>query len=85
MPRIRDWRQGNQAKALRIFCLAIGITSIHFHDLRACFATQLLQNKVAPATVMKICGWKDLDTMARYIRLADIDEEGPTNSLSLLE
>jgi hypothetical protein len=25
---------------------------------------------------MKICGWKDLKTMQRYIRLAGIDEAG---------
>ncbi len=84
LPRLREWRHGYQAKALRLFCKTIGITSIRFHDLRACFATQLLQNKVAPATVMKICGWKDLDTMARYIRVAGIDEEGATNCLNIL-
>ena len=33
---------------------------------------------------MKICGWKDLDTMARYIRLAAIDENGATDSLAVL-
>lgn len=84
LPRLRDWTHGYQAKALRNFCMSIGITPIRFHDLRACFATQLLQNGVPPATVMKICGWKDLDTMARYIRLAGIDEHGATDSLSIL-
>lgn len=84
LPRLREWRHGYQAKALRLFCETIGITSIRFHDLRACFATQLLQNKVAPATVMKICDWKDIDTMARYIRVAGIDEEGATETLRLL-
>jgi integrase len=84
LPRIRDWRHGYQAKVLKGFCRNIGITPIRFHDLRACFATQLLQNKVAPATVMKICGWKDLETMARYIRLAGIDESGATESLQFL-
>ena len=81
LPRLRDWELGNQAKELRKFCRGIGITPVRFHDLRACFATQLLQNQVAPATVMKICGWKDLDTMGRYIRLAGIDEKGATDSL----
>jgi integrase len=84
LPRLRDWCQGYQAKQLKAFCLGIGITPIRFHDLRACFATQLLHNKVPPATVMKICGWKDLDTMWRYIKLAGIDEVGATNSLKLL-
>lgn len=84
LPRLRDWCHGYQAKVLKTFCISIGITPIRFHDLRACFATQLLQNKVAPATVMKICGWKELDTMARYIRLAGIDEAGATDSLQIL-
>jgi hypothetical protein len=30
---------------------------------------------------MKICGWKDLKTMQRYIRLASIDEAGATETL----
>ena len=84
LPRLRDWAHGYQAKVLRQFCISIDITPIRFHDLRACFATQLLQNKVPPATVMKVCGWKDLDTMGRYIRLAGIDEEGATESLLIL-
>ena len=84
LPRLRDWCQGNQAKALRAFCVSIGITPISFHALRACFATQLLQNNVPAATVMKICGWKDLDVMTRYIRLAGIDESGATNALRFI-
>ena len=82
LPRIREWRQGSQATELKKFCIGIGITPIRFHDLRACFATQLLQNNISPATVMKICGWRDLDTMGRYIRLAGIDENGATNCLT---
>jgi integrase len=84
LPRPREWCQGNQAKSLRVFCLSIGITPVSFHALRACFATQLLQNSVPAATVMKICGWKDLDVMTRYIRLAGIDESGATDCLKLL-
>ncbi len=34
--------------------------------------------------VMKICGWRDLKTMARYVRLAGIDEKGVTEALSFL-
>lgn len=84
LPRLREWCQGNQAKELRAFCVSIGITPVSFHTLRACFATQLLQNGVPPATVMKICGWKDLEVMTRYIRLAGIDESGATDTLKLL-
>jgi hypothetical protein len=33
---------------------------------------------------MKICGWKDLKTLAVYLRLAGIDERGATEGLKLL-
>ena len=63
---------------------ALGLPSIRFHTLRACFATQLIRDSVAPAVVMKICGWKDLKTMQRYIRLAGIEVKGATLGLKLL-
>lgn len=33
---------------------------------------------------MKICGWKDLKTMERYIRLASVDERGATEGLEFV-
>jgi len=33
---------------------------------------------------MKICGWSDLKTMQRYVRLAGIEIEGATKPLSFL-
>jgi ribulose bisphosphate carboxylase small subunit len=33
---------------------------------------------------MKICGWKDMKTMQRYIRLAGIDEAGATEVLRFI-
>jgi ribulose bisphosphate carboxylase small subunit len=33
---------------------------------------------------MKICGWKDMKTMQRYIRLAGVDEAGATERLSFI-
>jgi integrase len=84
LPRLKEWVRGHQAKSLKTFCMGIGLTPIKFHTLRACFATQLIRNGVAPASVMKICGWKDLETMARYIRLAGIEEKGATASLQIL-
>ena len=84
LPHFSDWKIGLQATVLRAFCIGVGLPSIKFHALRACFATQLLQKGVAPATVMKICGWRDLDTMARYIRYAGIDEAGATECLKIL-
>lgn len=79
-----EWSSGNQAIVLRTFCMSIGIPSVKFHTLRACFATQLIKDGVAPATVMKICGWKDLKTMMRYIRLAGIEVKGATNVLKFM-
>ena len=84
LPRFRDWQKGEQARVLRTFAEGVGLKSVKFHTLRACFATQLLSHNVAPATVMKICGWKDLKTMQRYIRMAGIDEKGATDCLAVL-
>jgi integrase len=84
LPQFSQWRVGLQAKILRAFCSGIGLPSIKFHTLRACFSTQLISNSVAPAVVMKICGWKDLETMQRYIRLAGIEVHGATNMLQVL-
>ncbi len=84
LPRFNDWDSGNQANILRQFCTGLGITLIRFHDLRACFATYLLRDGIASAQVMKICGWKDLKTMQRYLRLAAVDIKGVTNNLRLL-
>ncbi len=49
------------------------------------FATLLISSGVAPTIVMKVCGWKDLKTMQRYIRLAGIEEMGATEGLNLLQ
>ncbi len=76
--------KGQQARVLRNFSEGIGLPSIKFHTLRACFATQLIRSSVAPAVVMKICGWKDLETMQRYVRLAGIETLGATNVLKVL-
>ncbi|GIL17043.1 MAG: hypothetical protein BroJett040_07940 [Oligoflexia bacterium] len=84
LPHFQLWTDGEQAEILRKFCVGVGLPSIKFHTLRACFATQLIRDGVAPAVVMKICGWKDLKTMQRYIRLAGIEVKGATDGLKLL-
>jgi integrase len=84
LPRLIEWRKGEQAKRLKEFCIKINLPSVKFHTLRACFATQLISSGAEPIKVMKICGWQDLKTMARYIRLAGIDERGITENLGFL-
>ncbi len=83
-PRFWEWNKGYQARELRMFCIEQGIRSIKFHTLRACFGTLLIQSGIAPTRVMKICGWQDLKTMQRYIRMAGIEEQGATEGLNLL-
>jgi integrase len=39
---------------------------------------------VLPVKVMKICGWKDLKTLAIYLRLAGVEEKGVTERLRIL-
>lgn len=84
LPRFNMWTKGLQAKELRKFCIGIGIKPVKFHALRACFATQLIQNGVAPIQIQKICGWTDLKTMQRYVRLAGIEIGGATEVLNVL-
>lgn len=84
LPRFWQWDRGEQASVLRRFCQEIGLKSVKFHTLRACFATQLLGGGVSSIRVQKICGWKDLKTMERYVRLAGVDERGATENLKIL-
>lgn len=84
LPRMWKWTIGFQASELRKFCIGIGLPSVRFHALRACFATQLIRNGVPPIQIQKICGWKDLKTMQRYIRLAGIEIDGATEKLRVL-
>lgn len=78
------WRDGRQEQVFKEFCKSIGLPEIKFHTLRACFATQLIGSGIEPVKVIKICGWKDLKTLAIYLRLAGVDEKGVTEGLSFL-
>lgn len=84
LPRLSQWRRGEGARILREFCIGIGISSVHFHALRACFATHLLNTGVTSPVVKKICGWTDEKVMTRYIRLSGIDVSGATDSLNFI-
>lgn len=81
LPRLKMWQSGHQAEVLRDFCDKIEIPSVCFHTLRACFATHLLRQGVSSMLVMKVAGWKNLETMERYIRLSGIDIKGLTDDL----
>lgn len=84
LPRYWEWDKGEQARILRGFCIANRLPSVKFHALRACFATQLISTGIPATVVMKICGWRDLKTMQRYIRLAGVDEAGATEVLRFI-
>lgn len=84
LPRLNKWKRGEAAKVLREFCEGIGIESVCFHALRACFATHLLNAGVRSPVVKKICGWTDEKVMTRYIRLAGIDVAGATEDLGFM-
>lgn len=82
LPRIRDWKNGEQAKVLRSFCVTIGISPIRFHDLRSTFATNLLSQGAPLAKVSKILGHNRITTTEIYLRMAGVAVEGITERLS---
>jgi integrase len=83
LPRLWEWDQGDQAKILKSFCEEIGITQVKFHDLRATFITQMLNNGVPLSKVMAIVGHSSLKTTQGYLRLSGKDVEGATESLNI--
>lgn len=85
LPRIKTWELGLQARVLKDFCREISMLEIKFHTLRAYFATLLISDGVEAIKVMKVCGWRDLKTMMRYVRLAGIEEKGVTEKLHLFQ
>jgi integrase len=83
LPRLWEWDQGDQAKVLKSFCEEIGITQVRFHDLRATFITQMLNNGVPLSKVMAIVGHSSLKTTQGYLRLSGKDIEGATEDLNI--
>lgn len=83
LPRLWEWAQGEQAKILKNFCEEIGITPVKFHDLRATFITQMLNNGAPLSKVMAIVGHSSLKTTQGYLRLSGKDVEGATEDLRI--
>lgn len=83
-PRFKEWERSEQAMIVRAFCEKIGIRSVRFHTLRACFATHLLAMGVDQATIMAIGGWSNLKTFRIYVRLAGVTEKSKTEGLGNL-
>lgn len=83
-PRLKEWNEGSQASVLRKFCEEIGIPSVRFHTLRACFATHMLILGVDQGTIMAIGGWSDFKTFRIYVRLAGVTERHKTEGLGKL-
>ena len=82
LPRVPEWRQGEQSSFLRDFCRGINIPEIKFHDLRATFITNMLAKGVALNVVMSIVGHRRIATTDIYNRLAGVGVKGSTNKLS---
>lgn len=80
-PRMKEWERHEQAMVIRKFCQEIGIPSVRFHTLRACFATHLLALGIDQATIMAIGGWSNLKTFKIYVRLSGITEKSKTEGL----
>ncbi len=83
LPRLAEWSQGQAAGVTKDFCKGIGITPIKFHDLRATFITQMLNNGVPLSKVMAIVGHSALKTTQGYLRLCGKDVEGATDELNI--
>lgn len=62
LPTLKEWEHGMQAEVLEDFCTGIGITAVKFHDLRATFITNLLNQGVPLVQVMKMVGHRKLST-----------------------
>lgn len=83
LPRQWEWDQGMAGQITKDFCRGIGISAIRFHDLRATFITQMLNNGVPLSKVMAIVGHSSLKTTQGYLRLCGKDVEGATEDLRI--
>ena len=82
LPRHPLFDHGNQSNALFAVCCKLGIPAIRWHDLRALYASRLLLSGVSMVGVMQICGWTQLSTAQRYLRLSGKDVVGLTDNVT---
>ena len=85
LPRLDEWRKGEQSARLRAYLDELELPSIRFHDLRASFCTLMLAKGVPPVTVMAIGGWAEMKTMDKYIRMAGVEVKGKTDVLESID
>ena len=78
LPRLREWRNGEQSHHLKIFCRAMGIEEVKFHDLRATLITNMLSQGVSLVKVMSIVGHSKMSTTDEYLRLAGVEVKHDT-------
>jgi len=81
LPRLKDWKYGEQSRVTREFCSIIGLKEIKFHDLRATFITNLLSQGVSLPQVMSVVGHSKMSTTDEYLRLAGVSIKGSTDKL----
>lgn len=84
LPRVEGWTTGRQSYFLKLFLAQNDLPTVRFHDLRASWATIMLQKGIEPIKVMSMGGWKELKTMQIYIRKSGINIRGITDTLNFL-
>ena len=82
LPRLTEWRHGEQAKFLQSFCQNLEIEGVKFHHLRATIITNMLSQGVPQVKVMAIVGHAEMSVTNDYLRLARVDvKENTTDKL----
>lgn len=78
-----NFTNGHMATVLGKFCKQFDFPRIKFHEIRAIFATTMLEKGAPIDTVMAICGWKSYATAKRYIRWGRNNLIGATDMLDV--
>ena len=83
LERSQYWKNGEQARHLGMFLLALNLPQVRFHDLRASWATMMLSNGIEPIKVMSMGGWQSLSRLQIYVRKSGVHIKGITDNLDL--